>query len=71
MLVYQLTQSQAMPFQKKNELGFTSSQPFDKDPVCFKVLPGVKAKLKAVPNWQERIREAVDSIINEAKIKCD
>ncbi len=54
-----------MPFQKKNKLGFTSNQPYDKDPVCFKVLPGVKDKLKAVPNWQERLREFVDSLIEE------
>lgn len=58
----------AMAFQKKNKLGFTSSQPFDKDPVCFKVLPGVKEKLKNIPNWQERLRQAVDKLIEE---QCD
>lgn len=57
-----------MPFQKKNKLGFTSNQPFDKDPVCFKVLPGVKEKLKNIPNWQERLRQAVDKLIEE---QCD
>jgi hypothetical protein len=54
-----------MPFQKKNKLGFTSKQPFDKDPVCFKVLPGIKDKLKTVPDWQERLRECVDKLIEE------
>lgn len=54
-----------MTFQKKHKLGFTSKQPFDKDPICFKVLPGVKDKLKAVPNWQERLRECVDRLIEE------
>ncbi|QFS47533.1 hypothetical protein GXM_05025 [Nostoc sphaeroides CCNUC1] len=39
-------------FSKKHQLGFTSNHPFDKDPVCFKVLPGVKDKLKAFPDWQ-------------------
>ena len=52
-----------MPFQKNNKLGFTSKQPFDKDPVCFKVLPGVRDKLKAVPQWQQRLRELVDELI--------
>lgn len=52
-----------MTFQKKHKLGFTSNRPFDKDPVCFKVLPGVKDKLKAVPDWQERLREFVDELI--------
>ncbi|MBE9198963.1 MULTISPECIES: hypothetical protein [unclassified Nodularia (in: cyanobacteria)] len=60
-----------MPFQKKHKLGFTSNQPFDKNPVCFKVLPGVKDKLKTVPNWQERLREFVDRLIDEVKIEGD
>lgn len=55
-----------MPFQKKHKLGFTSEQPFEKDPVCFKVAPGIKDKLKAVPDWQKRLREAVDEIIKDA-----
>ncbi|BAZ16162.1 hypothetical protein NIES4071_80370 [Calothrix sp. NIES-4071] len=57
-----------MTFEKKNKLGFTSNQPFDKDPVCFKVLPGVKERLKNIPNWQERLRQAVDKLIEE---QCD
>lgn len=57
-----------MGFQKKNKLGFTSGQPFDKNPVCFKVLPGVKDKLKTIPDWQERLRRAVDKLIEE---QCD
>lgn len=56
-----------MPFQKKHKLGFTSNQPFEKDPVCFKVLPGVKDKLKAVPNWQERLRNFVNKLIEEER----
>ncbi|MFB2769552.1 hypothetical protein ACE1AT_09715 [Pelatocladus sp. BLCC-F211] len=60
-----------MPFKKKHKLGFTSNQPFDKDPVCFKVLPEVKDKLKSVPNWQERLREFVDKLIVEANIEGD
>lgn len=52
-----------MTFRKNHKLGFTSDKPFDKDPVCFKVAPGVKDKLKAVPNWQERLRNLVDELI--------
>ncbi|GJD18098.1 hypothetical protein RIVM261_030540 [Rivularia sp. IAM M-261] len=58
-----------MPFKKKNKLGFTSNQPFDKDPVCFKVLPGVKNELKTIPDWQDKLREAVDKLIQENKIQ--
>ena len=60
-----------MPFQKKHKLGFTSKQPFDKDPVCFKVLPGVKDKLRAVPDWQERLREYVDQLIVDMNLEGD
>jgi hypothetical protein len=60
-----------MPFQKKHKLGFTSNQPFDKDPICFKVLPGVKEKLKTVPDWQERLREFVAKLIDETKTESD
>lgn len=55
-----------MPFQKNHKLGFTSEDPLDRDPVCFKVKPGVKAKLKAVPDWQERLREYIDEMVEES-----
>jgi hypothetical protein len=58
-------QGSTMPFQKKHKFGFTSEEPLDKNPVCFKVKPGVKDKLKAVPQWQERLRKFVDSLIEE------
>lgn len=60
-----------MPFQKKHKLGFTSKQPFDKDPVCFKVLPGVKDKLRAIPNWQGKLREFVDKLIVDMNLEGD
>ena len=55
-----------MPFQKNHKLGFTSDDPLDKDPVCFKVKPGVKVKLKDVPEWQERLREYVDELVKQS-----
>lgn len=38
---------------------------YDKVPVQFKVLPGVREKLKTVPNWQARLRKIVDELIEE------
>ncbi|MCV3216608.1 hypothetical protein OGM63_24395 [Plectonema radiosum NIES-515] len=38
---------------------------YDKAPVQFKVLPGVREKLKTVPDWQERLRDFVDSLIED------
>lgn len=35
---------------------------YDKVPV-FQVLPGVREKLKTVPDWQKRLREFVNSLI--------
>jgi hypothetical protein len=32
-------------------------------PICFNVRVGVREKLKAVPDWKERLREFVDSLI--------
>ncbi|MBD0264724.1 MAG: hypothetical protein ICV78_18975 [Tolypothrix sp. Co-bin9] len=37
----------------------------DAQPICFKGRIGQKAKLKAVPDWQERLREYVDKLIEE------
>ena len=54
-----------MPFQKDHKLGFTSDDPLDKNPICFKVKPGIRDKLKAVPHWQERLRKMVDKLIQE------
>jgi hypothetical protein len=56
-----------MPFEKNHRLGFTSDNPLDRSPVCFKVLPDVKTKLKAIPNWQNRLREFVERLIEENK----
>jgi hypothetical protein len=42
-----------------------NEEPFDKSPVCFAVNKGVKEKLKAVPNWQERLRNFVDKLIED------
>ena len=39
---------------------------FDKNPVQFKVLPGVREKLKTVPDWQERLRKYVDELVQES-----
>jgi len=54
-----------MRFQKQNQFGFVSDDPLDKHPVCFKVKAGVREKLKAVPDWQKRLREYVDKLIEE------
>jgi hypothetical protein len=57
-----------MPFQKNHKLGAKpiGDEPLDSLPISFKGRKGQKDKLKAVPNWQERIRDYVDQLIEES-----
>ncbi|MBO1047378.1 MULTISPECIES: hypothetical protein [unclassified Dolichospermum] len=38
---------------------------YDKSPLQFKVLPGVREKIKTVPDWQQRLRDFVDQLIED------
>ena len=38
-------------FQPDNQVAY------DKTPIQFQVLPGVRKKLKTVPDWQKQLRE--------------
>ena len=38
---------------------------YDKSPLQCKVLPGVREKIKAVPDWQQRLRDFVDQLIED------
>ncbi|MBD2196948.1 MULTISPECIES: hypothetical protein [Calothrix] len=56
-----------MPFQKNNKIGAKKiiQQELDQLPICFKGRLGQKEKLKAVPDWQERLREYVDKLLED------
>ncbi|BAZ20576.1 hypothetical protein NIES4073_14520 [Kalymmatonema gypsitolerans NIES-4073] len=54
-----------MTFQKKHKLGFTSSSPLDNEPICFKGRIGQKQALKDIPDWQNKLRDYVDELINK------
>lgn len=56
-----------MPFQKGNKLGAKKllKRPLDKETIGFKGYEGQKEKLKAVADWQERLRLFVDELIQE------
>jgi len=56
-----------MRFQKNNEYGFTSKRErkLDKRPISFKGYEGQLDQLKAVPDWQERLRVFVDQLISD------
>ncbi|MEC4815340.1 MAG: hypothetical protein SAK29_18990 [Scytonema sp. PMC 1069.18] len=56
-----------MPFQKKHKLGAKpiNTEAFDRIPISFNVRNGVREKLKAIPDWKERLRLAIDKLIEE------
>ena len=56
-----------MPFTKGHKLGAKKrlKRPLDKEAIAFKGYEGQKEKLKAVLDWQERLREFVDQLISE------
>ncbi|GAB1540647.1 hypothetical protein NUACC21_33160 [Scytonema sp. NUACC21] len=56
-----------MPFKKGNKFAYRpqNEEAFDPISVCFNVRKGVRDKLKAVPDWQERLREFVDKLVEE------
>lgn len=38
---------------------------YDKTPVQVKVLPGVRERLKAIDDWQNKLRRLIDQLIEE------
>jgi hypothetical protein len=49
-----------MAFRKKHKLGFTSDDPLDKIPLSIKLRIGVREKVKAVPDWQAKLRDLLE-----------
>ena len=56
-----------MTFKKNNKLGALpyGDKPLGVKPVSFKPRQGQLEKLKTVPNWQERLRNYIDILIEE------
>jgi hypothetical protein len=38
-------------------------EPLDQNPLCFKVNRGLRERIKAIPNWQKRLREELPQLI--------
>ncbi len=56
-----------MPFKKNHNFGAKKiyTRPLDKQIIGFKGYEGQKDKLKNVPDWQNKLRDYVDSLIEE------
>ncbi len=58
-----------MPFQKNHEYCWKpdGDESLDRYPLCFKLQSDLKAELKAIPNWQKKLRNALPNLISEWK----
>ncbi len=56
-----------MTFKKQHKLGAKPlyEEPLDRTPVCFNVRQGVREKLKTIPDWKEKLRTFVDTLIED------
>jgi hypothetical protein len=51
-----------MPTKKFNP---DNNVAYDPSPVCVKVLPGVRERLRSVDGWRDKVRAYIDSLIEE------
>jgi hypothetical protein len=60
-----------MPFQKNHKLGAKKfiERPLDQQPICFKGYEGQKEALKVIPDWQSKLRDFVDTLLQEKSSK--
>jgi hypothetical protein len=58
-----------MPFRKGHKDRYTTNRdkPLTSSPVCFRLDENLAQELKSVPNWQERLREILPTLIEKWK----
>ncbi|MBO3463582.1 hypothetical protein G7B40_031755 [Aetokthonos hydrillicola Thurmond2011] len=54
-----------MTFRKNHKLGFTTNRekPLTSSPVCIRLDEELAEKLKAVPDWQDKLRTVLPELI--------
>jgi hypothetical protein len=59
--------SEIMPFRKNHKYCWKpdGEKALDSKPLCFKLSSEVKEQIKAIPNWQKRLRDALPQLIVE------
>lgn len=48
----------------KKEFSPDNKVAYDRNPIQLKVLPGVRERLKSIPDWQTLLRAKIDEIIS-------
>lgn len=56
-----------MPFKKNHEFRFlpTESRSLDSKPLTLKLRPGIRDKLRSIPNWQSELRDVIEVWLQE------
>lgn len=56
-----------MTFKKNHRLGFLpkGEEPLDKNPLQIKVRKGLIERIKAIPNWQDKLRVKLEDWLAE------
>ncbi|MCV3215053.1 hypothetical protein OGM63_16295 [Plectonema radiosum NIES-515] len=65
MVVYHYNAKLAMPFRKDNKYCWEpeGEKALDSKPICFKLSSEAKEQLKAIPDWQKKLRDALPELI--------
>jgi hypothetical protein len=52
-----------MPFKKNHEFRFLpiESQSLDTKPLTLKLRPGIRDKIRSIPNWQSELRDTIEA----------
>ena len=56
-----------MPFKKNHEYRWKPNGEIalDKSPLCLKLDPVLKAQIKSIPDWQEKLRGVLPRLVSE------
>ncbi len=56
-----------MPFQQNNKLGFKplEEKPLDRIAFQLKLRLGVRHRIKAIPDWQNQVRDLLENWVKE------
>lgn len=55
-----------MPFQKGHKLRMIGEQPLDRQPLTLKLRAGLLTEIKQIPDWQNKVRDLLETWVKEA-----